>query len=359
MLVKDAMGTGVRRVDDSSVLRSCSSVQVSALPRETAAMINSDPQLSSLVGKDQVIRDVPALFARLDQLDRTQPLSANGSPSISRADTMMRAIRAQSNGVDASCASLAPTRTRQGIFGAQPAEAKLAAMSNADLLTLAEGPNGPATLAAYKKELSQGAMTPAKQKQLDRINAATFTPGPGLVVQGNAADTRAYLHMTREAMLESPSFAKMMNQISNDAQHPVRLVLERNTGTALDSFPKQTLDLSDLEKLPARPETDRPEQITRGQVLAHMMREQQHKAFQGPTKDIAPAHRAAIEAENAYRKDIGQKSMRLPPPNDETRAIDDHGIMITIHFDDQHHEALIFDANANLNGSGSYSDAKP
>ena len=47
---------------------------------------------------------------------------------------------------------------------------------------------------------------------------------------------------------------------------------------------------------------------------------------------------------------------RLMPPNDETRSSDEHGGMITLHFDDRHHEALIFNADGNLNGTGSYSD---
>ena len=49
----------------------------------------------------------------------------------------------------------------------------------------------------------------------------------------------------------------------------------------LDSFARQTLDLSDLEKLPTRPDSTNNEVITRGEVLAHMMREQREKSLHG------------------------------------------------------------------------------
>jgi hypothetical protein len=359
------MSIGAVRGDDLSRYRSLSSIDVSRLPRQTAAMIDSDPQLRALVGRDHVIRDVPSLFARIDALDRAAPRAGTGPTSLSRADEMMRALRAQSK--DEACASTqlgGSARTRPGIFGglafnvtAQPPspEARVAAMGNDELLNLAE--TDRRQLDALANGMRQGPSTPERQAQLDRIARATFTPGAGLRLNGSARDQAAYLHMTREAMLESSSFSGLMNDISRDAAHPVTVNLERNTRTTVDSFARRTLDLSDLETLPAKPSADRPEQITRGEVLAHMMREQHEGALQTGARDIGPAHRAAIVSENAYRRDIGQASMRNMPPNDETRSSDEHGGMITIHFDDHHHEALIFDANGNLNGTGSYTDS--
>jgi hypothetical protein len=236
-------------------------------------------------------------------------------------------------------------------------EARVAAMGNDELLRMAE--TDRRKLDALANQMHQGPITPDKQAQLDRISRATFTPGAGLRLNGSVQDQAAYLHMTREAMLESPSFSKLMNGINRDAAHPVTVNLERNTRTTVDSFLRRTLDLSDLETLPAHPSADRPEQITRGEVLAHMMREQHEGELQVGQRDIAPAHAAAIESENAYRRDIGQSSMRRMPPNDETRSFDQNGGLLTLHFDDNHHEALIFDANGNLNGTGSYSDPSP
>jgi hypothetical protein len=347
------MSLGVRSSDDLSRFRALASLDVRQLPTETAQLIDTDPQLQSMVGQDHVVRDVPGLFARLDQIQRAQ--ATQGATSLDRADGMLRSGRSSGAVNTLGFTGGFNQSMRPGIFGAPlanvnnvrpTAEDRVAAMNNDQLLDLAE--KDPAQLSTLASEMRKGPTTFAKQVQLDRISRATFTPGAGLRLNGNAQDQAAYLHMTRLAMLESPSFARLMNQIGNDAAHPVTINLERNTGTLVDSFARQTLDLSDLEKLPAHPTQGHAEQITRGEVLAHMMREQREGALQTGPRDIAPAHRAAIQSENDYRREIGQQSMRLMPPNDETRTSDQRGSAITIHFDDHHDEALLFDTQGNL-----------
>ncbi len=234
-------------------------------------------------------------------------------------------------------------------------EASLAAMSDDQLLAMSETPQGAQALKAMAAGLKQGTITPERQKQIDRVDAATFTPSKSLKLEGSAEDKATYVKMVRQTMLQSPSFAKTMNEI-NAGKNPVTLKLERNSGTALDSFAAQTCDLSDMEKLPVTPTDGRPEQITRGEVLAHMMKEQQVKSTQTGEKDIKPAHKAAIESENEFRKDLGQTAMRKLPPDDETRTETDFGSIITIHFTDNSHEALLFNGDGNLNGSMGFKD---
>jgi hypothetical protein len=238
---------------------------------------------------------------------------------------------------------------------ADGAQAAVAGMSNDQLLQLADTREGAAALRGMATTMRQGTITPERQAQLDRIDAATFTPAGGLKLQGSDADKHTYLSMVRRTMLESPSFAKTMKETNADSKHPVNIKLERDTGTMLDSFNRQALDLSDLEQLPAKPSAEQPEAITQGSVLAHMMREQREKALQPDgAKDIGPAHRAAIESENDYRRDIGQTSMRKLPPDDENRITTPFGTMIQVNFDNDQHQTLFFDANGKFNGSAGY-----
>ncbi|MFO0722985.1 MAG: hypothetical protein U1E65_04310 [Myxococcota bacterium] len=235
------------------------------------------------------------------------------------------------------------------------AETGATAMSDAQMLKLAETPAGASALKGMAKTMQQGgSVSPERQAQIDRIQNATFTPSGGIKLEGSEADKQAYTRNVRKRMMESPSFAKLMHETNADKAHPVNLKLERGTGTKLDSFRRQTVDLDDLEKLPEKPSADRPEAITQGAVLAHMMREQREKALDPNKENFDPAHKAAIESENAYRRDIGQQSMRKLPPEDETRVDTGFGSFISIHFDDGHDEALVFNDQGNLNGSASY-----
>jgi hypothetical protein len=244
---------------------------------------------------------------------------------------------------------------------ANAAEQTLSAMSNEQLLQFAEAPGGEQALAALAQSLKNSSeITPAKQKQLDRISAAQFKPGPGLQIQAtppeNSAEYQAsYLTAIRRTMMESPSFAKNMNEINN-GNPPVKILLGRNLPNRLDSFndgKQQILDLSDLEKIPSTPPLMHPESTTQGQVLSHAMREAQVGAKQtahGGQSDVEAAHKAAVEAENQYRAEIGQKTMRLVPPLTDETMIDTPplGSTLLIHYDDGHSDGLLFDQNGNL-----------
>ncbi|MCI0413688.1 peptidoglycan-binding protein [bacterium] len=227
------------------------------------------------------------------------------------------------------------------------AEKTMQGLNNDQLLKLAESPGGKEQLAALKMALEQGPVTPAKQKELDRINSATFTPAGGLKLQGSAADQATYLHMTRREMLTSPAFAKTMNEINADKAHPVTVNVGRDMpGVRLDvdrGGGKQDVDLADLEKLPVSPTAQNPHAITQGEVLIHAMREARQRAL--GEKLHGPAHEAAIKAENEYRKDIGQTSFRKTTPGEDETFVDNElgDISIVIHFDGAPDEELKFD----------------
>lgn len=234
----------------------------------------------------------------------------------------------------------------------------LSAMSNEQLLQLAETPAGEQALAAFAKTIKDGGdPTPASQKQLDRIAAAQFKPGPGLNLEVVPAEKTAefqasYLRAVRRTMMESPSFAKNMNEINNGTP-PVKILLGRNLPNRLDSFnegKRQIIDLSDLEKMPATPPLMHPESTTQGQILSHAMREAQEAAKQKlhGEPDLETAHKAAVKAENEYRADIGQKTMRLTEKDETFIETPPLGHTLLIHYDDGHSDGLLFDQNGNL-----------
>jgi hypothetical protein len=242
---------------------------------------------------------------------------------------------------------------------ANAAEQSLSAMSNEQLLQFAEAPGGEQALNVLAQTIKNGDITPARQKQLDRIAAAQFKPGPGLNINATPPEKSgeyqaSYLRAVRRTMMESPSFAKTMNEI-NHGTPPVKILLGRNLPNRLDSFnegKQQILDLSDLEKLPATRPLIHPESTTQGQVLSHAMREAREAAKQSVhgQPDVEKAHKAAVVAENEYRADIGQKTMRLVPPLTDETMIDTPplGSTLLIHYDDGHSDGLLFDQNGNL-----------
>jgi hypothetical protein len=228
-------------------------------------------------------------------------------------------------------------------------------ISNDDLLKLAEQPGGQERLNGMKFALQQGPVTPETLKELDRLNSATFTPsGVGLKVTGKAEDQKDYIHLVRQEMLTSPSFARTMNEINNDKTHrPVIANVGRDMpGVPLDTDKNgtQNIDLNDFDKLPRTPPADNPHAITQGQVLSHAMREGRERVK--GAKDHDAAHKLAIIAENEYRKDIGQTTFRkVPPPKnaDETRVEKDNGELdLIIHFDGAPDETLSFDDKQRL-----------
>lgn len=229
----------------------------------------------------------------------------------------------------------------------------LQGMGNDELLKIAEQPGGQERLEGMKFALQQGPITPETIKQLDRLNSATFKEGPGLKINGTPENKAAYLHLVRQEMLTSPSFAKTMNELNNDKTHrpvianvgrdmpKVRLDIDRN-GT-------QDIDLNDFDKLPRTPDASNPHAITQGEVLSHAMREARERV---KGSDHDEAHKQAIIAENEYRKDIGQTSTRkVPPPDgvDETRIDNELGDTdLVIHFDGAPDETLKFDNKQRL-----------
>ena len=103
--------------------------------------------------------------------------------------------------------------------------------------------------------------------------------------------------------------------------------------------------------MPATPPSNHLESTTQGQVLSHAMREAQiaAKQKQNGQVDVDSAHKAAVKAENEYRADIGQKSMRLLEKDETFIDTPPLGATLLIHYDDGHSDGLIFDQQGSLN----------
>ncbi len=226
-------------------------------------------------------------------------------------------------------------------------------MKNDDLVKLGDQPGGQERLEGMKFALKQGPITADSLKELDRLNSATFKEGPGLKINGSPKDKADYLHLVRQEMLTSPSFAKTMNEINNDAtRRPTTVVVGRDLprtrldADRFDTTGTQDIDLNDFDKLPRTPPANRPDAITQGEVLMHAMKEGRERV---KGKDHDEAHKQAIIAENDYRKDIGQTSTRKLPPDDESRIPNDLGDQtLLIHFKGAIDEPLVFDDKQQL-----------
>ena len=236
-------------------------------------------------------------------------------------------------------------------MAAQIAEASASSMSASQLAGLADSPIGRQTLDGLGAALASGPQTPERAEQLRRIDAARFTPGPGLQLHGDAADQESFVRLSRQTMIESKGFDQSMRIASDDAQHPLDVNLTRDGKKArLDSFPGQAINMQNIALLPASPGAPDPEGITQGAVLVHFIAEQRADALtrQPGTKpsldDFAEAHQQAIAAENAYRKEIGQKEDRGDSVNFEGP---DGTSALLIHYD-KHDSPLFFDQDGNL-----------
>ncbi len=191
---------------------------------------------------------------------------------------------------------------------------------------------GAGELRALCDVMRQGGVNASERTQISRVGAATFTPGVGMVLNGSAADQATFTNMLRREMLRSPSFDRLMNTQNADAAHPLNLTVGRNQpGHFVDAFNaggNHTFDLSDVEAFPDRPPAGFPDAMTQGQNLMHGMAEARQGALHpsvallpdGTPVTYRPAHRAAIVAENEYRRDIGQHSQLRMPPNDTLRG---------------------------------------
>ena len=198
-------------------------------------------------------------------------------------------------------------------------------MNNDQLLTLAESPTGQNQLTALGEAIQNGGVNRAEKPQVNRIGAATFTPGVGVAVNGSAADQATFLHMTRREMLVSPSFNTLMNTQNADAAHPVSVTVGRDAfpgyaGIFIDAFNQggpgsHMIDLADLQQFPENAPSANPDAMTRGENLVHSMAEARQGALGNVYMD---SHTRAIQAENQYRADIGQTSRLKMPPNDIT-----------------------------------------
>jgi hypothetical protein len=231
--------------------------------------------------------------------------------------------------------------------------------SNEDLLKLAQQPGGEEKLKQVARDFKKDGLTQDEIDQTARIDSATFRPGAGLMLHGKPEDQEAFIQHTRRTLLESPSFRQRMQTINHDPLHLTEIEVSRGKGddkdsTRLGTFSKfhegrQVVDLTDLEKLPVKPDPKNPEGITQGEVLVHEYTEanQGAKTFNVPKtrseqdKLFTPAHTEAIKAENDYRKEQGQKTFRLLPPKDVTRLPNAN----IVHFDDGHDERLEFKNN--------------
>jgi hypothetical protein len=122
-LLKSSAAMQINRQDYVRLGTTCS-IHVESLPQPARRIIDSDPDLKSLVGRDHVIRgsDFGRLYDRLAELDRRDSASLSGSHGLSRSESLYKAALGASapSATGRLGSGLAVSeRSRQGIFGAQ------------------------------------------------------------------------------------------------------------------------------------------------------------------------------------------------------------------------------------------------
>ena len=130
-------------------------------------------------------------------------------------------------------------------------------MKNDQLVKLGEQPGGSRKIG--RDEVGAETRTNHSRihsKELDRLNSATFTQGPGLKDKWQPKRSKDYIHLVRQEMLTSPSFAKTMNEINNDGtRRPTianvgRDVPKVRLDDRFEELVHKNIDLNDFDKLP-------------------------------------------------------------------------------------------------------------
>jgi hypothetical protein len=125
------------------------------------------------------------------------------------------------------------------------------------------------------------------------------------VVTGSAADKATWNQMLQQCSNASPSFKALVDKINASTTKTVTIKLVRNVRqVVVDQFPNGTrfsnmVDLTDIEDFAG---LDPPKVVDRCQVIAHILEERWQHACGQP---YWRAHRAAIDAENDWRRDRG------------------------------------------------------
>ena len=163
-------------------------------------------------------------------------------------------------------------------------------------------------------------------KEMDRRrDAFNFTPGPGLTLEGDAAQQAALLTMIKREMVRSPSFHKLMMEINSDRNPDNQLKLivwEKNREEDNDKYMGrgvQGIDMEDIGRYPANPIPGSPSASTQGEHLVHALAEARAGMLiytPDPDRTFERAHVVGIDAQNAFRRDLGQPGERRMPPDD-------------------------------------------
>lgn len=172
-----------------------------------------------------------------------------------------------------------------------------------------------------------------------------------------AKERAAFLDMTVDAMTRSHAFRNEVIRIGEDTDpaHTVGLIVASGanaTGVIGDSFADDRLDMDDLRALPVHPEPRFPSQLTRDEVLLHVLAERHaNRSFDLPfDRDRDTAHEAAIHRMNEWRSELGRPHIQAidhsPDPLPHHTAGSPHDLVV--HFWDGRSEDIVLDGRLNF-----------
>jgi len=166
---------------------------------------------------------------------------------------------------------------------------------------------------------------------------------------GHDADREAFRRMMRDSMGDSPTMRNLVSGIGNDTDpnHRITAPVGTPNNVMVDSFGARAngpIDLADLRQFPQSAASDHPNEMTRGEQIAHILAERRSAMTSADPTDFNPAHAAATAVHNEDRAERGQAAETSSPGH----AGPNGGMIGTTNNSDGTRQDVHFDASGNI-----------
>jgi hypothetical protein len=128
----------------------------------------------------------------------------------------------------------------------------------------------------------------------------------------------------KEGAAQSPAFNRLLREIGQEKDplaQVIVIVREHPPHVLGDLYRTGEVDSSDIRQFPTKPPPERPNNVTRTEIIAHFLAERRYAAVHpggfGPGADNNESHKYGIVRQNEVRKDLKQglevRDMGLAP----------------------------------------------
>jgi hypothetical protein len=148
--------------------------------------------------------------------------------------------------------------------------------------------------------------------------------GKCLLEIGTPAAIKEFDTWLKEGAAQSPAFNRLLREIGQEKDplaQVIVIVREHPPHVLGDLYRTGEVDLSDIRQFPTKPPPERPNNVTRTEIIAHFLAERRYAAVHlggfGPGADNNESHKYGIVRQNEVRKDLKQglevRDMGLAP----------------------------------------------